>query len=263
LGAHLGPENILQTKVGQTSRDATRSERVDLRTAFVENEPTHIQPGIGSDSLHEASLQIIERQLAAFIGPLAKVLVKRAASKTTSALELYTILATSLERDTDRKAFLARRTELAQSKVNSSAPKAPPPASPPIAKPLDASSQEEITSAAIEQAARRLAAHMGPIAPVLARKEAKRASNLRNFYEILAEHIASPPERARFLKEAGVQEAVPPPSFLSSRHDAVHTGQVAQSGHTEPVQPPAKVETVEQSPVEQAEETPEPTRKAG
>ena len=92
---------------------------------------THILPGPGSDELDEASLHIIERQLAAFIGPLAKVLVKRAASKTTSAVELYTILAAVLEREEDRRAFLVRRTELGGSKASAptSVP-APAPAGP-------------------------------------------------------------------------------------------------------------------------------------
>jgi hypothetical protein len=265
LGTHLtlGPNNILGPKTGQTSRDATRSAKADMRTAFVESEPTHIQPGAGSDTLQEASLQIIERQLAAFIGPLAKVLVKRAAAKTTSALELYTILAANLEREPDRKAFLARRTELAQGKATAAAPKVSPPAAPPVAGPLDSLSPGEMTPAAIEQATRRLATHLGPIAPILAKKEAKRATNLRSFYELLAEHVANPTERARFLKEAGVQEAAPPPSFLSGRHEAVaHTGQIAKSEPVEHTQPAlAHSAPVEES-AEQSGEA-EPTRKAG
>ena len=261
LGTHLtlGPNNVLGTKTDQTSRDAARSAKADLRTAFVESEPAHVQPGAGSDTLQEASLQIIERQLAAFIGPLAKVLVKRASSKTTSTVELYTILATHLEREADRKTFLARRTELSQGKVTTAAPKV----SSPAAAPLDSSSPGEITPAAIEQAARRLAAHLGPIAPILAKKEVKRATTLRNFYELLAEHVANPTERARFLKEAGVQEATPPPSFLSARHEAVaHTGQIAKSEPVEHTQPPlAHPEPVEESAEQSAES--EPTRKAG
>jgi hypothetical protein len=261
LGTHLtvGPNNILGTKTGPTSRDAARSAKADMRTAFVEGQPAHIQPGAGSDTLQEASLQIIERQLAAFIGPLAKVLVKRAAFKTTSTVELYAILATHLEREADRKTFLARKTELSQGKVTAAAPKV----SLPAAAPLDSSSPGEITPAAIEQAARRLAAHLGPIAPILAKKEGKRATTLRNFYELLAEHVANPTERARFLKDAGVQEATPPPSFLLARNEAVaHTGQIAKSEPVEHTQPPlAHTEAVEES-AEQSGEA-QPTRKAG
>ena len=161
---------------------------------------------MGSDELNEAALQIIERQLAAFIGPLAKVLVKRAAGKTSSALELYTILAAVLEREEDRKAFLARRAELGGSKASTpTSVSAPVQAAPTVIAPMDVSSPGEITPAAIEQAARKLAAHLGPIAAVLARKDAKRAATLRDFYGLLAEHVANPSDRERFLKEAGVQ----------------------------------------------------------
>jgi eukaryotic-like serine/threonine-protein kinase len=190
---------------GQTLRDATSSEKTALRSSSVDNDRTHILPGPGSDELNEASLNIIERQLAAFIGPLAKVLVKRAAGKTTSALELYTILAAVLEREQDRKAFLARRTELGGSKASTPmSVSAPVQTVPTVIAPMDVSPPGEITPAAIEQAARRLAAHLGPIATVLARKDAKRVATLKDFYGLLAEHVANPADRERFLKEAGV-----------------------------------------------------------
>ena len=196
--------DVLGATSGQT-RDTTIFEKADMRTASFEGGLTHIQPGLGSDELNEALLHTVERQLAAFIGPLAKVLVKRAASKTNSSIELYTILAASLEREDDRKAFLAKRTELAHGKATApSSTSAPAQAGMPLTTTFEISSSGEITPAAIEQAARRLAAHLGPIANVLARKEAKRAATLRNFYELLAVHVANPTERERFLKEAGI-----------------------------------------------------------
>jgi hypothetical protein len=186
-------------------QDATLSSN-NMRTAAFEGGLTHTQPGLGSDEVNEAALQIVERQLATFIGPLAKVLVKRAAGKTTSALELYSILAAVLEREEDRKAFLARRTELGGNKASPQVPLSAPVHAPPsVMAPIDSSSPSEISPAAIEQAARKLAAHLGPIATVLARKDAKRAATLRDFYGLLAEHVANPKDRERFLKEAGVQ----------------------------------------------------------
>jgi hypothetical protein len=197
------PADVLGATSGQT-RDTTIFEKADMRTASFEGGLTHIQPGPGSDELNEALLHTVERQLALFIGPLAKVLVKRAASKTNSAIELYTILAASLEREDDRKAFLAKRTELAHGKATAPSSISAPAQPGSITTQLDVSSPGEISPAAIEQAARKLAAHLGPIATVLARKEAKRAATLRNFYELLAVHVANPTERERFLKEAGI-----------------------------------------------------------
>jgi serine/threonine-protein kinase len=199
----LDSDDAMAAKPGL--QDATLSSK-DMRTAASEGRFTPTQPGLGSDELNEAALQIAERQLAAYIGPLAKVLVKRAAGKTTSSLELYSILAAVLEREEDRKAFLARRTELGGSNASPPVPRsAPVQAAPTVIAPIDTSSPSEISPAAIEQAARRLAAHLGPIATVLARKDAKRAATLRDFYRLLAEHVANPTDRERFLKEAGVQ----------------------------------------------------------
>jgi serine/threonine-protein kinase len=173
------------------------------QTSSFESGPTHIQQGVGSDELREPSLQIVERQLAAFIGPVAKVLVKRAAGKTTSVVELYTILAAILEREDDRTAFLAQRTELTQSKA--AIPSTSMPQTGSLAATPEVLSPAEITPAAIEKAVRRLAAYLGPIAAVLTRKEAKRATSLRNLYELLAEHVVDLADRERFLDEAEIQ----------------------------------------------------------
>jgi serine/threonine-protein kinase len=174
----------------------------------VQNEA--IQPAVGSDRLTGDKLQIIERQLAALIGPLAKVLVKRRAAKTTSTLELYSALAADLEREEDRNAFLAKRAELALGHDSGPPSKQVLPETARVsAPPLAASAAEEITPAAIERAARALVAHLGPIAAVLAKKEAKRASTVRNLYELLAEHIVDSAEREGFLKSAVAQKEIP------------------------------------------------------
>jgi serine/threonine protein kinase len=200
---HVQVETNL-SEAGRGLPDERVFERADLRAASAGAAQPYIQPGVGSDALQEAWLPIIERQLASFIGPLAKVLVKRASAKATGTLGLYTILAGSLE-ERDRAAFLAKRSELSQYK-------APIPLPSPeladsmlqVAKPADGS-LPEITPAVIGQAARRLATHLGPIAMVLAKKDAKRATSLKNFYELLAEHVVDRAERERFLKGSGVR----------------------------------------------------------
>ena len=242
----LGPADSMGATKGP-QRDATISAKPDIPTASFEGGVTRSMPGLGSDELNETSLQIIERQLASFIGPLARVLVKRAAGKTTSAAELYTLLAANLESEEDRKAFLAKRAELAGGKASSPFTKLPPvPAGPPIAAPLDASSSGEITPVAIEQAARRLTAYLGPIAPIVAKKEARRAANLLEFYEFLAEHVVGTTERDRFLKEAGIKKDVPASSFLSRDKTTginAQTGELDKtrtSAHTKPFAGPER-----------------------
>ena len=59
-------------------------------------------------SFDQALLEIARRDLAVFLGPIAKVLVKQAASKTHSPQELYQQLATHIPTAADRQAFLKR-----------------------------------------------------------------------------------------------------------------------------------------------------------
>jgi serine/threonine protein kinase len=209
----IGPGEGLTNKVRQILRDTTLFGKAPP----ADDNAADIAPAVASDELQEAYLPIIERHLAAFVGPLAKVHVKRAATKTTSVLELYTMLSANLQKEEDRKAFLARRAELAGGRGSAAFTKlATPAVSPSSPPPADLALPSEITAAAVEQIAKRLAAHLGPIAPVLARREAKRASSLQEFYELLAEHIVNPVDRQRFLKEAGIGKE-PPPSLTARR----------------------------------------------
>jgi hypothetical protein len=156
------------------------------------------------------TLQTIERQLATFIGPLAKILVKRAASRAKNSDELYAMLAASLERDADRLAFLSGKAELTHGRAKGQ-PRIEPPQVPAQGVPLTptstSSSSLELTPAAIDQAARVLAPYVGPISAVLVRKAAKRADSLRGFYLLLAEHVEAGARRVRFLRDAGFPDA--------------------------------------------------------
>lgn len=147
------------------------------------------------------TLKTVERQLAQYMGPLARVMVKKAAERTGDLGELYTLLATNLDSDQAKNAFLSGRQRL--SAVHTQPPVAPTvrnlhmdPSIPSTAG-LPMLASEEI-----ETGARRLAKHVGPIASVLARKAAQKAPDLNTFYNLLADHV--PPEaRAAFLREAG------------------------------------------------------------
>jgi len=54
-------------------------------------------------------LDSVSRELAAFIGPIAKVVVKRAADRCSSIEELYASVATEIDSDRDRSQFLAKK----------------------------------------------------------------------------------------------------------------------------------------------------------
>ncbi len=145
------------------------------------------------------TLRAVEKQLANIIGPMARILVKRAASRTTDPHKLYSILAESLDREADRQIFLGRKNEPVQTSGKTQSPRSATqiggvgvPASP------------ELTPEALDHAAHLLLPFLGPIAGVLVRKESLRANSLRSLYLLLAEHVAREADRTRFLREAGV-----------------------------------------------------------
>jgi hypothetical protein len=51
--------------------------------------------------------------------------------------------------------------------------------------------------------AQRLTVFVGPIARVIAKRAERQTRDKTEFLQLLAEHIESAPERARFLAEAG------------------------------------------------------------
>ncbi|MFQ6022540.1 MAG: serine/threonine protein kinase [Acidiferrobacterales bacterium] len=65
-------------------------------------EPTRAPPATG---LHEKTLQVAEDNLAVYLGPMAKILVKKAASKTSDLDEFCRILAEELPDEEQKSAF--------------------------------------------------------------------------------------------------------------------------------------------------------------
>jgi tetratricopeptide (TPR) repeat protein len=150
----------------------------------------------------EVALRMVEKQLATVLGPLARIVVKKAASRTTDLEELYTLVAASLERESDRRAFLARKPGVTRSWAKNQPMQEPSPPDRSVAR-ASAGAQLALTPAAIDRAARMLAHHVGPISGVVARRAAQRADSLRTLYRLLAQHVESKTERDCFLRDAG------------------------------------------------------------
>ncbi len=158
------------------------------------------QPPPGWDP---AVLKLVEGHLARFVGPVAKVMLKRAALQTTDADSLYGILGEQLSGAEEQKAFLATRAKL---------PGAPPPKSHASTRTvaIEAGTMlaaraagAPLTADVIAQATRKLTEYVGPIAKVIVKKAAGQASTSRQFYLLLADSVANEAERAKFLDELG------------------------------------------------------------
>jgi serine/threonine protein kinase len=68
---------------------------------------TGSDPARVSSKFQPSELDSVSRELAAFIGPIAKVVVKRAADRCSSVDELYSVVAGEIDTEKDRKRFLA------------------------------------------------------------------------------------------------------------------------------------------------------------
>jgi serine/threonine-protein kinase len=146
------------------------------------------------------ALKQVEAQLARFVGPVAKVMVKRAATDTTDIATLYALLADRLSNGDDKRAFLAG--QVGMTRGSSPAPRASTPAATRAETGLRTTSIP-ITPEAVEQAVQLLAGYIGPIAKVVVKKASARAVDRRQFYQLLAESLSSEEDRKRFLGEVG------------------------------------------------------------
>jgi hypothetical protein len=149
----------------------------------------------------------VEKQLAMYVGPIAAIITGRTAAKAKDPVELLTLLATSLNVEADRKAFLARRSELLRTLIQSVAPElqANSEASKksPTAQTSTPKTVVALTAEGIRQAGELLARHLGPVSMILAERAAPRAQSEQALYALLAEHLKDPIERATFLRDAG------------------------------------------------------------
>lgn len=138
-----------------------------------------------------ALLGQIESHLARFVGPVAKVLVRRAGRRTLDVDELFALVSKELDSEAQRTAFMATRRALTGAAPGTTA-------APGTRSPTDAA----LTPEKIAAAEHTLTVYVGPIAKVLVRKAVAQTSSSERFYLLLAENL-SETERRRFLTEVG------------------------------------------------------------
>ena len=147
----------------------------------------------------EETLQSIEKRLATIVGPLARVLVRKASAQASTLDELLAILTASLQSDSDRRAFMSAKSEflakaVTQVSVDSSDLT--------MSRTTLGTANPQIDARALEQANQIMARYVGPIAQVLVKRAAARARSVDELYLLLAERVEEN-KRARFLKECG------------------------------------------------------------
>jgi class 3 adenylate cyclase len=164
-------------------------------TEFVPAAGPHFDPAV---------LARVESALAEDLGPLARVLVRKAAKTAPDLAALCQSLEVNLP-EARRVAFRRRLGNL----VAPPPPPVAPPARPPgVLPPGGAAPGRPLSPEVLAEATDRLAIHIGPVATLLVKRAAKQASSTKDLYERLAAHIDDPRERRRFV--AAIEELSEP-----------------------------------------------------
>ena len=134
-----------------------------------------------------AVLADMERQLAAYLGPIARTIVQSAARRAPDLEALRDIVAKGIDLPADRERFRRESSSAAGRQPTMPGTSALPPS-------------DAITPAMAAAAGKELARHVGPIAAILVRKAVPTAKSAADLCAILAAHIDSPSARASFLQ---------------------------------------------------------------
>jgi serine/threonine protein kinase len=195
-------------KVLRAAHDRSRNRVPDIEATVLDDPPDRAStPDRPETTTYPPSqwpveeLRAVEALLTPYMGPVAKVLVKKAARESSEGFQLVALLAQGIASAEDRKTFhaaaLRRVNEITGPQKTSStvlrgtgATGAPAPA--------DRLAPEEI-----ERAARMLLPYVGPIANIIAKRAAAQAADRRAFYQRLGESITDAGARASFLEECG------------------------------------------------------------
>lgn len=168
--------------------------------------PPSVDAGVVATGWDDALLARLTTSLAVHVGPMARVLVNRAARSAGSPGELNAVLAASIPTDTDRQTFLKQfgSTADAAAATSQELPSTPSPPSTPLADP-----------AWLGQVARCLAEYLGPVARVLVNKASRSANSDKALVDRLAAELDTDDQRREFQKAVSrIKRAPSAPSVV-------------------------------------------------
>lgn len=133
-------------------------------------------------------LNHVEKSLASFVGPLAKLLVKQAATANTDFHALLEAVAQHVSPDEERARFLAKVMGVGSSAT-------------PVPTTARATTVVQLSEGLVAHATRVLTSHMGPIARVVIKKALAQSRNADQFFESLIALSADGVDRDKLRAE--------------------------------------------------------------
>lgn len=154
---------------------------------FVANAPAQPEPVVAVAGFSAAALDAIAQMLVVHVGPVARLLVQKAATSARSEAELYQQVAVAIPVEAERQAFL-KGVQAALLAPNVSAPSTAQ-----VGSPIPPDLLEKLIPA--------LTAHLGPLARYILTSEARSATGRDELYQRLGTHVPSDQERADLMRK--------------------------------------------------------------
>jgi serine/threonine-protein kinase len=148
----------------------------------------------------DATLATIERQIVRHVGPLARILVRQAATRAHDVRELRAMLGTHIGDARERERFTSDTQPVQASGSHAAAAPLRTGGASTASRPPTQDASRPLEPAFIEHTTSRLAVYIGPIARVVARNAAREARDCAEFVELVAQHIGTQ-DRSAFLRE--------------------------------------------------------------
>jgi len=143
----------------------------------------------------------VEAEIAKYVGPVAKVLVRRAAKEHKDLESLVGALMPAIDDPKERSAFARAVIGRPMTTPLRGPPRASDGTAPPATRPGDLLSPAEL-----ERATKVLIGYVGPIGKVIAKRAASEGVSRRDFFIKVAGSLDSDAVRERFMREAGFVE---------------------------------------------------------
>jgi serine/threonine protein kinase len=170
----------------------------------------HPEPQSGPIVVDATVMAALESALSNHVGPMAGVLVRRAARSHPSLEAMRNALALEIDNERSQRLFLDHTDTLlrkhADGIARSSAPAAPSaptvlaPSPPAAAAP--AAEAPRFDAAFLSRVETELAHHLGPLAGLLVRKSAAKARDRAELFLLLSDNIADPGQRRAFIRKS-------------------------------------------------------------
>ena len=188
---------LLASRGGAQSADASTGFAT---TAVVPRSESSAATGpVTGTSFAAATLKALATDLAGYLGPVASVVVKRAAKVAPTMADLIAALAAEIDDETERAGFRRRHAVPGSGDLRRTT-------APAVGQhPTTAASAPAILHldrALLGRIEADLAQYLGAVAGTIVRRTASRAHSESEFYSLLAQQIDDPVERRAFLRRA-------------------------------------------------------------